>query len=161
MLGDRATLLCLFVFFCLFFHLCKIRTKTMFAVTGVAGRTVTGVGCLQVDALRTSVTNAIRRGTIIHSFYLFLFLCFVFECVLFVCFEICQITRHPHTHHFRDGQVEEAKFKDEMIKRRWGFCFVLFYKVNHECVNVPCARVQDRGSHEEKERQKKKDKFVC
>lgn len=45
----------------------------MFAVTGVAGRTVAGVGCLQVDALRTSVTNAIRRGAIIHSFFFFFF----------------------------------------------------------------------------------------
>ena len=44
----------------------------MFAVAGVAGRTVTGVGCLQVDALRTGVTNVTRRRAIIHSF------CFVF-----------------------------------------------------------------------------------
>jgi hypothetical protein len=58
----------------------------MFAVTGVAGRTVTGVGCLQVDALRTSVTNAIRRGTIIHSFYLFLFFMFRFFFSVFCLF---------------------------------------------------------------------------
>jgi hypothetical protein len=32
---------------------------------------------------------------------------------------------------------------------------------NHECVNVPCARVQDRGdSHEEKERKKNKIRLL-
>ena len=50
-----------------------LRTETLFAVTGVAGRTVTGVGRLQVDALRVSVTNVTRRRTIIHSLFIISF----------------------------------------------------------------------------------------
>lgn len=53
------------------FCLALINIGTVFAVTGVAGRAVAGVGCLQVDALRTSVTHAIRRSTVIHSWALF------------------------------------------------------------------------------------------
>lgn len=75
----------------------------MFAVTGVAGRTVAGVGCLQVDALRTSVTNAIRRGAIIHSFFVLFFK------ILFLFCVICHKTTHPRTHHFDDGQVERSE----------------------------------------------------
>lgn len=58
------------------FYVWFLRTGTLFAVTGVAGRTVTGVGCLQVDALSASVTNVICRRAIIHSFFIIIFYLF-------------------------------------------------------------------------------------